>query len=378
MAYQFTETQKEIAKKLIENLRGNYESGKVNLREAFTTTDAAVLIPKVIEGEAREAAEPMYLGTNFFTKIALQGPGMSMVFPQAGVLVAQEIGEGMEYPKQELEFNTMENRILEVRVAKVGLKVMITEEAISESQWDIIGMHVRAAGRAMARFKEERIFRNFSTHGHIVFDNNIADQFPEAATTGCDINGNYNQTMSAEDFIDMVMAVMANQFVPTDIIMHPLTWVVFAKNEMVGNGTYGAFGGSNAPTWVSGDASKDKSQNPTGQATGSYNIAMNPNQIQGRLPFALNINLSPFVPLDRVNKKFDIYCLDRNEVGVIVQKEELSTEQWSDIEKDIRAIKFKERYGIGILHNGKAIAVARNISLAPTYPIPPVMRVKQV
>jgi hypothetical protein len=261
---------------------------------------------------------------------------------------------------------------------KVGLKVMITEEAITDSQWDVIGMHVRAAGRAMASFKEERIFRNFSVHGNPVFDNEMAAQFPEAATTGCDINGNKNQTMSAEDFLDLVMAVMANGFIPTDLIMHPLTWVVFAKNEIMGTGTYGAFGGSPAPKWTAGP--KDTALNPTGEntASGQYKMAMNPNQVQGRLPFALNINLSPFVPLDRDARKFDFYCIDRNEVGVIVEKEGLSTEQWTDVERDIRSIKFKERYGIGVLHKGKAISVCRNISLAPTYPVPPVIRTKAV
>jgi hypothetical protein len=33
--------------------------------------------------------------------------------------------------------------------------VKITDEMINDSQWDVIGMHLRAAGKALARLKEE-------------------------------------------------------------------------------------------------------------------------------------------------------------------------------------------------------------------------------
>jgi hypothetical protein len=34
-------------------------------------------------------------------------------------------------------------------------------------------------------------------------------------------------------------------------------------------------------------------------------------------------------------------------------------------------LKVKERYGVGILSNGRGITVAKNIAVAPTYPVPP-------
>ena len=42
-----------------------------------------------------------------------------------------------------------------------------------------------------------------------------------------------------------------------------------------------------------------------------------------------------------------------------------------------RIIKAKERYGIGIMDNGKGIAVAKNISAMPSYPRPTVVRVTE-
>jgi hypothetical protein len=102
---------------------------------------------------------------------------------------------------------------------------------------------------------------------------------------------------------------------------------------------------------------------------------MKPEQVQNRLPMPLTVNFTPFVHFDKINKRFDMYCLDKTEVGVIAQREGLSNENWTDPEKDIRALKAKERYGVGVLNNGRAITVCRNIAIAPSYPIPPVVKI---
>ena len=55
-----------MVEKMARNIHGDYSQGKATIQEAITTTDAVKLIPKVIEGKLREAAEPEYLGTRFF------------------------------------------------------------------------------------------------------------------------------------------------------------------------------------------------------------------------------------------------------------------------------------------------------------------------
>lgn len=360
------------------NLMGDYSLGKVNVQETLTTTDAIKMVPKVIEGALREAAEPEYLGTRFMNHVNVEGSNNSAVYviPVVGELVASEVSEGGRYNEDQVEFNTIENSQLEVRVKKIGLKVSVTEEAISDSSWDIMGINIRKMGRAMARYKEEWIFNTFSTHGHTIFDNEIREQIPEAGTTGCGADLQFNDTLSVEDFIDIVLALMSNGFTPTDVIMHPLVWLVFARNSMIGNGlTFGALGGQNVHPWgaIQGTPGfAGLSANGEGQK-----VILRPEQVQNRLPMPLTVNFSPFVKFDKINKKFDMYCLDRTEVGVIVQKEGLSTENWTDPERDLRNLKCKERYGIGILNHGKAITVAKNISVAPSYPQAPVVRIKQ-
>lgn len=354
------------------NLTGDYSKGSVSVKESITTTDSIKLIPKIVEGALREAAEPEYLGTRFFTTVNVDGGANSAVYviPVVGELVASEVAEGGRYNEDYLEFNTIENRPLEIRVKKIGLKVSVTEEAISDSTWDIMGINIRKMGRAMARFKEEWIFNSFSHHGHVIFDNAIRNQMPEAGTTGLGKDGQFNDTLSVEDFIDIVLALMSNGFSATDVIMHPLVWLVFARNSMIGNGmTWGALGAQNVHQWgqIQGTPGfGGLSANGAGQK-----IVLRPEQVQNRLPVPLTINFSPFVKFDKINKLFDMYALDRTEVGVIVQKEGMSTENWTDPERDIRNLKVKERYGVGILNNGRAITVAKNIAVDASYPQAP-------
>lgn len=365
----------DMVEKMARNLHGDYTKGKTTIQEAITTTDTIKLIPKVIEGKLREAAEPEYLGTKFFQQVRVDGGNSAVyVIPVVGEVTAYEVSEGGRYKETGFDQTTMENATMEIRVKKIGVKVSITEEAIADSSWDILGINVRKMGRAMARYKEEMIFNNFSQHGHVVFDNNKRAHQPAAGTTGLGKDGNYNDTLSVEDFLDLTMALMGNGFNPTDVIMHPLTWVVFARNSMIGNGlSFGALGGNNVHPngGIQGTpAAFGMANNGNGQK-----LIMSPEQVQNRLPVPLQINFSPWVKFDKLNKKFDMYVVDRSEVGIVAQREGLSTENWTDPEKDIRSLKCKERYGIGLLNNGKAITVAKNIAVAPSYPAAPVITV---
>lgn len=361
----------DMAEKMARNLFGDYSQGRTTIQEALTTTDSIKLIPQVITGKLREAAEPEYLGTKFFQTVRVEGGSSAVyVIPVVGEVRAFEVGEGTRYNEDTFEVDTIENSTLEIRTKKYGVKVSITEEAIADSSWDILGINVRKMGRAMARIKEEQIFNAFSTHGHVVFDNDLRGINPEAGTTGLDVNGEYNNTLSVEDFLDLTLALMGNGYNPTDVIMHPLVWVVFARNSMLGNGlTFGALGGNNVhPNGaIQGTpAAFGMANNGDGQK-----MIMRPEQVQNRLPVPLTVNFSPWVKFDKIEKKFDMYVLDRSEVGVIAQKDALSTENWTDPERDIRSLKCKERYGIGILNNGRGITVARNIAVAPSYPEAP-------
>ena len=101
---------------------------------------------------------------------------------------------------------------------------------------------------------------------------------------------------------------------------------------------------------------------------GPQKFILRPEQVQNRLPIPLTMNFSPFVKFDKEKKLFDMYVLDRNDVGVIAQREEITMDNWTDPERDLRFVKARERYGVGISGHGRGIMVARNLSVAPSYP----------
>lgn len=369
----------DVCEKMVRNAYGDDSKGSMTIQEAITTTDTMQLIPKVIEGKMREASEPQYIGTQFFKKVKVDaGPAAVYVIPVTGELIAYEVGEGERYNESAFDQTTIENATLQIKMKKFGCRVSITEEAVNDSSWDILGINLSKMGRAMARIKEEQIFKTFSSKGHPVFDNLMAAQHgtPERGTTGLDKEGHYNGTLSVEDFLDLAMVLLGQGFNPTDVIMHPLVWVVFARNSMIGNGlTYGALGGN----YVHPNGGIQGTPAAFGMANSGdgQKFIMKPEQIQNRLPvMGLAVSFSPWVKFDKMNKLFDCYCLDRNEVGILAQREELSLDNWTDPERDIRLIKAKERYGIGILNNGRAITVARNIAVATSYPAQPVINVR--
>ena len=326
---------------------GNSVSG-FTLNDFLATPQAKVLIPRVIVGAMRKAADPLYLASAFFKKIRLKS-GQAVMFPSIGVMSAHDVAEGQEIPQETIDWQLHTSNL--ITVGKSGIRIQFTDEILKDVEFDIVGMMLAEAGRAMARHKEQKAFNEFISHGHVVFDNELRDKFPEAGTTGVDYANNFNNTLSVEDLLDLIIAVYNNEYTPTDLIIHPLAWSAFAKNGLTGSLT--------APF-----EREAKRELPTA------GFKLGPDSIQGRLPFAFNVNLSPFAPIDKVGKTFDIICVDRNNVGVEIVKEDMKTESFRDPSRDINNTKVIERYGFGTYNEGRAVCTARAISMAKSYPTP--------
>ena len=314
---------------------------RVTIKEAFGSPDAAILFPKVISRTLKEAAEPQLLVTPLLSVVRL-GKGRSLEFPAVNAIQAAEIPEGQEYPEQALAFAKQ----IEGKVSKKGVKLAFTEEVIADSLWDIVGLHVRAAGRAMARLKEQIALSRFKDAATVVFDNDGG-----TATTGRGIDGAANDTVTWDDVIDMAAVLMAEKHIPTDFILHPLMWSVFLKDAIFHTG------GSAAAVNTS-----------WGYRPQSEGAALN-----ATAPMGLNVIVSPFVSFTAKNgntpAKSDLFLIDRNEVGTLLVKDDMSTDQFDDPSRDIRQMKMKERYDIVMLGDGEGITVAKNVSLARNYEV---------
>lgn len=314
---------------------------RVTINEAFASPDAPILFPKVISRTLKEAAEPQLLVTPLLSTVRL-GQGRSLEFPAVNAIQAAEIPEGQEYPEQALAFAKQ----VEGKVSKKGVKVAFTEEVIADSLWDIVGLHVRAAGRAMARYKEQVALGRFKDAATVVFDN---DDGAVDDTTGLGSTGTANQTLTWDDVIDMAAILMAENHVPTDFIVHPLMWALFAKNSAYA-------GGDAVPHGIWG-----------------LNVGSREGVVNATSPMGLNVIVSPFVSFTAKSgatpAKSDVFLIDRNEVGVLLVKDDLSTDEWNDPTRDIRSLKMKERYDIVMMGDGEGITVAKNVRLARNYDV---------
>jgi Phage capsid family len=313
---------------------------RVTIKEAFGTPDAPILFPKVISRTLKEAAEPVQLVTPLLSTVRL-GKGRSMEFPAVNAIQAAEIPEGQEYPEQQLAFAKQ----IEGKVSKKGVKIVFTEEVISDSQWDIVGLHVRAAGRAMARLKEQIALGRFKDAATTVLDN---DDGAVSDTTGRDINGALNLSLAWDDLVDMAAVLHAEMHAPTDFILHPLMWPLFLKT---------------APFHVPGAP-------PLGWNT---SLSSKDNAVSASAPLGLNVIMSPFVSFTaksgQTPAKSDVFLIDRNEIGSILVKDDLSTDEWTDQSRDIRSLKIKERYDIICYGDGEGITVAKNVRLVSNYDV---------
>lgn len=356
LAYEVTDEDVELLELL--DLAVDGSNSGLSLQDFLGTPQAQVLIPKILIKGMRKAADPLYLASTFYKKIQLK-QGNAIEFPSIGVMRAYDVAEGQEIPQETIDWQLHKGNM--IKVGKSGVRIQVSDELIKDSEWDIVGMLLSEAGRAMARHKEQKAFVEWLKHGHTVFDNDLYKMDPvmykEAATTGLDYEGNYNGTMSIDDFLDIVIAVYNNEYTPTDLIMHPLVWTVFARN--------GLTGGFTAPF-----------DRESKRETATSGIEVGPGSIQGRLPFAFKANLSPFAPIDKRNKKFDIFVVDRNNVGVEIVKDALKTDEFVDPARDIKNVKLIERYGFGTYNEGRAICSAKAISMAKSYPMPE--RVKNI
>lgn len=311
---------------------------RITITEAFSSPDAPILFPKVINRTLREAAEPQLLVTPLLSTVRLT-QGRSLEFPAINAIQASEVPEGQEYPEQALAFAKQ----IEGKVSKKGVKVSFTEEVISDSLWDIVGLHVRAAGRAMARLKEQIALSRFKDAATVVFDQSTN------VTSGLGSAGTANNSLAWDDVIDMSAVLMAENHVPTDFIVHPLMWALFAKNAVM-------YGGDSVPKGQWG-----------------LNVGSKESVVNATAPLGLNVIVSPFVSFTAKSgstaAKSDVFLIDRNEVGVLLVKDDMSTDEWNDQTRDIRFLKLKERYDIVMMGDGEGITVAKDVNLVRNYDV---------
>jgi hypothetical protein len=248
----------------------------------------------------------------------------------------------------------------------------MTDEMIRYSMYDIMRMHLQAAGRALIRHKEQKAADTITQQGTDYFDNS---QNPGTGrkTTGRDSAGVYNGTFHIQDLFEMFADMGNSGFVPNTVLMNPRGWLIFARDPNLRhygfhNQTpmFNPYNGNpgDAPQWrVGGLHQQTTVDNPIALAT---THTMPPN---GFWPIPLSIIVSPFIPYDASTNTTDIILCDRNELGVLITDELPVTEEWDDPAHDIRKVKIRERYAMALLNSGNAVRQAKSVKVDRSYAI---------
>jgi hypothetical protein len=356
-ALQFTQTEKILRELMSPTNHGGPKpyASTIKMKEAVHTADFKILFPRIVQDTLQLPREPIYIGQNLLARTINVDGARIMEFPTLGAIRAFELGDTQEPPEQDPSFS---KNITEIRTRRFGLKLELSNDVINESQWDVLALYTQAAGNAMRRKKEELIFNEYTSRAVNIFDNSSTDQLKWTAGRGS--NGTTkNATFDHLDLLDMMAALGTNGYVPTDVILHPLAWAIWAKDPIL------------------------RYQLLHSGAVGQSNLGMfgqDPGTMSTYVPFGLNVVVSPFqdiayqttlsTGMGAVNSVASgtadfttITVVDRNASVLILQRTPMQMVQWENPVRDIQSLMFHERYGLSVLNGGRSAVTAKNIRI---------------
>ncbi len=365
----------------------------VTIRDAMDVHNAAFLIPRVLTQIVQEGIEPLLIGTSLLQRIDYV-PGMQTVFPAIPALHAEEVGDTQGLPIYDIAVGGAAT--YGTTVKRHGLMLKIAKRFVEESTYPWVNFWLRLAGNALARHKEEYIFNFITQLGTVVYDNSVSARTSGAATqpikgvtTGRNYKGQFNGSMTVDDVFDMYAAVLLNGFIPDTLLVHPMAWLMWVKDPVMREFAIQAGGGSFFANWTGNPAVQGNSfynfqglgfgVGQTGQYTqgaltggdpkdpnaGLYQRMTSGPVLPGYLGLPFKILVSPFMRFNPDTRETDILMFNSRNLGALIVAEEPHVKSWEDNRYSISEMAIEETYGFGILNEGQAIAVAKNIKIRP-------------
>jgi hypothetical protein len=369
------------------------ENEIVSIKDALDIQNAAFMIPRALTTIVQEGIEPMLIGTHLLQKVQYK-PGMTTVFPSVEPLRADEAGDGMDLPIYNINIGGAQS--FGVTVKRHGLRLKINQRFIDDSSYPWINFWLRLAGNALARHKEEYIFDFITRLGTVVFDNSTAARLTSSAvqpikgtTTGRNYLGVLNGSMTVDDVFDMYAAVLLNGFVPDTLLVHPMAWLMWVKDPVLREFAIQAGGGSFFANFTGNPAvlgnkfynfgGLGAGQGQTGQYTngnltggevssataGNYQNMTSAPELPNYLGLPFRILVSPFVNFNPETRTTDVLMFNSKNLGALIVADEPHVKSWEDGAYGIQNMSIEETYGFGILNEGQAIAVAKNVKIRP-------------
>lgn len=336
---------------------------------------AAIFFPKVITQVVREAAEPVLVLANFFRKVGFHGE--TIEYPAISASMhAEDIGPAGSYPEGSIEASG----ITTAKIGKVGLAFKISDEVLRYSAYDIANLYYRAAGRALARRKEQKCADLMAAQIPVAFDNSntAAGELGDGHTTGRGSDGVFNGTLTLDDILTVLAGLADQGYLPNTLFMNAVGWLIFARSPELrafgfanGGSMWQALQGSpgRAPTFGQGGVNLGPAG---GLPLSSGNPQLNPQattytDVPNLFPMPMAIVVSPFIRFNATTQRTDIIVADRMELGAILQDEEPTSESWDQPERDVRYTKVRERYAVVLDNHGQSAFQMKNIKTIKGY-----------
>ena len=376
MKFKYTNVSEDLkaqldsAKSLL--VHGTDTEGEfVSVSDALNMPNAGLVFKRAIEEVVLTPQQPKLIGSQLIRTIFVEQGGRTISFRTLGAvdLIDFFVPEEGEY--KEVSASMGGGSLLELKFAKYGCKFKISEELLDYSTWDLITFQMQQVINAMARYRDKAIFNMLFSRGLLIFDNANPQDALVGRTVGRDITGAGNGSMTLDDLIDMYSAISQNGYTPNVLLCHPLHWAMFAKDPVLRN--VGMLRGDMTQYFASmvndntsyNHAPYSPALNVRRELTDTERTILDPSQptLPSYTPFGgLTILTSPLVPYYAVARTGDIIMLDTNNSGVLAISEPLNLTEWDEQRNDLKVIKFREKWALDVVDNGKAIAIAKNIS----------------
>jgi hypothetical protein len=372
---------------IADNIQAAFKTGgfdlsgeRISIRDALATPDSHLAIQKVVTELVQDSVEPNLIGHLLLEQMFTTDRGQQQVTIRTlGALGGYDftISEEGEYP--EIGLGRGQQNVIHANYGKYGAKLKISEEMLAGSQWNLIDHWIRKTVSALARFKEEKIFAMLDEFGETVFDNANPSAAIIGRTLGRDIHGQGNGSMTTGDLIDMYSHLLKQGYVPNVILVHPLHWAMFAKDPIIreaglARGDISQWLASqvspvNPYKYISGWQAASRAANGDAQrltAEESNQLLQTTPTLPSYSPLSgLTVIPSPYVPYDEDTNTASIIMIDTRNTGVLITNEQLTIDGWDEKANDLKVIKLREKYALALYDQGRAVAIARNISLEP-------------
>ena len=307
-------------------------------------------------------------------------------------------------------------------IKKYGVKIELDNDMIESDEWGIFGYLLTQIADAFKQRKEYEVLKVVNQSGEVVLDNSVAGVANASlglGTTGVDVSGAQNGTVTLDDFIKVFgyMSIRGHQ--PTTILVNPfLLYNMYGDSELKSilalSQEYGIpAGNALEPGWNNPIGEDwgyrmrtfggDGLAGPVGTvpgfgAAGAPGLGIDPyaktlSGLNQQTSFKANIpgqNItivsSPLVPYKVVNlsvpgqgagtvPKFvtNIYVVGQTKPVGILQEQAPAPLEWEDIEKEIRFMGFREKYAAVPMFQGRGVYTLKNIVVDRNYARPTVI-----